>query len=80
MPDPQPSSKVEWHSGEPYPRVMFIVTNLAQSAKRVGVFYNQRGTAKQWIEEGKNAVKWTRLSCRSMTANDVLLQLPHAHL
>jgi len=26
-------------------------------------FYNGRGTAEQWIKEGKNAVKWTRLSC-----------------
>jgi len=36
---------------------------------------NQRGTAEQWIREGKNAAKWTRLSCRSMTANAVRLQL-----
>lgn len=40
-------------------------------------FYNQRGTAEQWIKEGKSAVKWTRLSCRSMTADAVRLQ-PHA--
>ena len=38
-------------------------------------FYNGRGTAEQWIREGKNAVRWTRLSCRSMTANAVRLQL-----
>ncbi len=38
-------------------------------------FYNGRGTAEQWIREGKNAVKWTRLSCRSMQANAVRLQL-----
>ena len=36
---------------------------------------NQRGTAEQWIKEGKNAVKWTRLSCRTMNANAVRLQL-----
>ena len=34
-----------------------------------------RGTAEQWIKEGKNAVKWTRLSCYSFTANAVRLQL-----
>ncbi len=42
-------------------------------------FYNQRGTAEQWIKEGKEgktAVKWTRLSCRSMKANAVRLPLP----
>jgi DDE family transposase len=36
---------------------------------------NQRGTCKQWIEEGKNAAKWTRLSCCSFAANAVRLQL-----
>jgi hypothetical protein len=38
-------------------------------------FYNQRGTAEHWIKEGKNAINWTRLSCRSFTANAVRLQL-----
>ena len=38
-------------------------------------FYNGRGTAEQWIKEGKNAVRWTRLSCRSIKANAVRLQL-----
>ena len=31
-------------------------------------FYNQRGTAEQWIKEGKGAIKWTWLSCRSIAA------------
>ena len=26
-------------------------------------FYNHRGTAEQYIKEGKYAIKWTRLSC-----------------
>src|SRR5438094_9321393 len=68
-------AKVEWHLGELYPRVGFIVTNLARPAKRVAAFYNQRGTAEQWIKEGKGAIKWTRLSCRSFAANAVRLQL-----
>jgi hypothetical protein len=68
-------AKVEWHPGELYPRVGFIVTNLARPAKHVVAFYNQRGTAEQWIKEGKNAIKWTRLSCRSFVANAVRLQL-----
>src|SRR5438094_10594954 len=29
----------------------------------------------QWIKEGKGAIKWTRLSCRSFVANAVRLQL-----
>lgn len=68
-------AKVEWHPGELLPRVGFIVTNMTRPPERVTLFYNQRGTAEQWIKEGKNAVKWTRLSCRAMMANAVRLQL-----
>src|SRR3954471_7319937 len=68
-------AKVEWHPGELYPRVGFIVTNLARPAERVVAFYNQRGTAERWIKEGKGAIKWTRLSCRTFAANAVRLQL-----
>jgi len=39
------------------------------------VFYNRRGTAEQWIKEGKNAVKWTKLSCRRFKDNATRLQL-----
>ena len=38
-------------------------------------FYNRRGTAEQWIKEGKNAVKWTKLSCRTFKDNQTRLQL-----
>jgi hypothetical protein len=68
-------AKVEWHPCELYPRVGFIVTNLARSAEGVVAFYNQRGTCEQHIKEGKNAIKWTPLSCRSFAANAVRLQL-----
>jgi hypothetical protein len=66
---------VEWHLGELFPRVGFIVTNLRHASKNVVGFYNKRGTAEQWIKEGKGAIKWTRLSCRSFSANAVRLQL-----
>jgi hypothetical protein len=68
-------AKVEWHPGELYPRAGFIVTNLGRPAERVVALYNQRGTCEQWIKEGKNAIKWTRLSCRTLAANAVRLQL-----
>ena len=67
--------KVEWHRGELYPRVGFIVTNLTDWNGDVDRFYNQRGTAEQWIKEGKYALKWTRLSCHRFIANQVRLQL-----
>jgi hypothetical protein len=66
-------AKVEWHPGELYPRVGFIVTNMSCPAERVVAFYNKRG--RQWIKEGKGAIKWTRLSCRTFAANAVRLQL-----
>ncbi len=68
-------AKVEWHPDELYPRVGFIVTNLTRPAERVVAFYNHRGTAEQYIKEGKNAIKWTRLSCRKFRNNEVRLQL-----
>src|SRR5262247_3774724 len=68
-------AKVEWHPGELYPRVGFIVTNMSRRAERVVAFYNKRGTCEQWIKEGKGAIKWTRLSCRTFAAHAVRLQL-----
>jgi hypothetical protein len=68
-------AKVEWHPGELVPCVGFIVTSLSRLAERVVAVYNQRGTAEQWIKEGKGAIRWTRLSCRSFAANAVRLQL-----
>ena len=38
----------------------FIVTNLDTDNRAVVRFYNQRGTAEQWIKEGKQALKITR--------------------
>jgi hypothetical protein len=68
-------AKVEFHSGELFPRVGFIVTNLAASSRAIVRFYNNRGTAEQWIKEGKQAVKLTRLSCHRFRANQVRLWL-----
>jgi hypothetical protein len=68
-------AKVEWHPGELLPRVGFIVTNLTRPAESVVAFYNHRGTAEQWIKEGKAALRWTRLSCRGFAANAARLQL-----
>jgi hypothetical protein len=68
-------AKVEWHPGELIPRVGFIVTNMSRPAERVVAFYNKRGTCEQWIKEGKGAIHWTRLSCRTFAANAVRLQL-----
>jgi hypothetical protein len=68
-------AKVEFHPGELFPRVGFIVTNRSLPNERVLAFYNGRGTAEQHIKEGKHALKWTRLSCMKFAANAVRLQL-----
>ena len=68
-------AKVEWHQGELFPRVGFIVTNLSYPTKGIVSFYNGRGTAEQWIKEGKYALNWTRLSCHKFVANQVRLWL-----
>ncbi len=72
---------MEWHPGELFPRVGLdplcgsSVTNLSRPAERVVVFYDQRGTAKQHIKAGMDAINWTRLSCHSFRNNEVRLQL-----
>jgi hypothetical protein len=68
-------AKVEWHMGELFPRVGFIVTNMSAKAKNVVRFYNKRGLCEQWIKEGKYALSWTRLSCTRFIANQVRLAL-----
>jgi len=74
-------AKVEWHPDDPYARVGLdrfhrsSVTNLSRSAEWVTWFYDQRGKAEQYVNEGKNAIKWTRLSCRKFRGNAVRLQL-----
>lgn len=59
------------------PRVGFVVTNLPMEPDWIIWFYNQRGTAEQYIKERKQAINSTRSSCRRMAQNEVRLQ-PHA--
>jgi hypothetical protein len=68
-------AKVEFHAGELFPRVGFIVTNTQLRNRKVVQFYNKRGKAEQWIKEGKQAVKMTRLSCHRFRGNEVRLWL-----
>jgi hypothetical protein len=49
------------------------VTSMSARAKGVVHFYNRRGTAEQWIKEGKYALNWTRLSCKRFDSNRVRL-------
>ena len=67
--------KIEWHQGELFPRVGFIVTNMNAKLEGVVHFHNGRDTAEQWIKEGKYALNWTRLSCHDFVDNQVRLQV-----
>jgi hypothetical protein len=62
-------------TGKLFPRVGFLGTNPAWRSKRVVRFCNGRGTAEQWIKEGKNVMKWAKLSCRTFKDNQTRLQL-----
>ena len=53
-------AKVEFHAEELSLRVGIIVTNVETPSRAVVRFYNKRGTAEQWIKEGKQAVKNAR--------------------
>ena len=51
------------------------MTNLDTDSRAVVRFYDKRGTAEQWIKEGKQAVKMARLSSRRFRSNEVRLWL-----
>jgi hypothetical protein len=46
-------AKVEWHPGELYPRVGFIVTNMSRPAGCVVAFYNKRGKNMRAMDQGR---------------------------
>ena len=48
-------AKVEHHLGELFPHVGFIVTALTGTNRTIVQFYNQPGTAEQWITAGRAA-------------------------
>jgi hypothetical protein len=44
----------------------WLPDDLLSQSEQVLTFHDQRGTAEQHIKEGKMALKWTRLSCRTI--------------
>ena len=70
-----PSKKWGISASQLLPWESFIVTNLGTSAEQVVAFYDGRGTAEQWLKEGKYTLHWTRLSCHRFVANQVRLAL-----
>jgi hypothetical protein len=62
-------AKIEWHEGELFPRIGFIVTNSKLRAGKVVKVYNGRGDVENRIKEGKNTLRWDKTSCRRFAAN-----------
>jgi len=65
--------KIEWHVGELFPRVGFIVTNSNLEAQRVITIYNGRAEIENRIKEGKNTLRWDKTSCHRFAANQARL-------
>ncbi len=66
-------AKIEWHAGELFPRIGFIVTNSRLSAAKVVKIYNGRGDVENRIKEGKNTLRWDKTSCHRFAANQARL-------
>jgi hypothetical protein len=66
-------AKIEWHDGELFPRIGFIVTNSKLPAGKVVKVYNGRGDVENRIKEGKNTLRWDKTSCRRFSANQARL-------
>ena len=65
--------KIEWRSGELFPKVNFIVTNSRLSKAKVVKVYNGRGDVENRIKEGKNTLRWDKTSCHRFEANQARL-------
>jgi len=66
--------QTEWHPGELFPKVGFIVTNRPMETDWLVRFYNQRGTAEHHIKVGKYTFHLTRLFCKRFRDSEMRLQ------
>ena len=62
-------AKIEWHRGEFFPRIGFVVTNSRLLAGKVIKVYNGRAEIENRIKEGKNTLRWDKTSCQTFEAN-----------
>jgi len=68
-------AKIEWHRGELFPRIGFVVTNSRLPAGKVIKVYNGRAEIENRIKEGKNSLRWDKTSCQRFEANHARLQM-----
>ncbi len=68
-------AKIEWHRGELFPRIGFVVTNSRLPAGKVIKVYNGRAEIENRIKEGKNTLRWDKTSCQRFEANQARLKM-----
>jgi len=68
-------AKIEWHFGELFPRIYFIVTNSRLPADKVVKVYHGRGDVENRIKEGKNTLRWDKTSCHRFAANNARFKM-----
>jgi len=68
-------AKIEWHRGELFPRIGFVVTNSRLPAAKVTKVYNGRAEIENRIKEGKNTLRWDKTSCQRFEANQARLKM-----
>lgn len=68
-------AKIEWHRGELFPRIGFVVTSSRLPAGKVVKVYNGRAEIENRIKEGKNTLRWDKTSCQRFEANQARLKM-----
>jgi Transposase DDE domain group 1 len=68
-------AKIEWHRGELFPRIGFVVTNSRLPVSKVVKVYNGRAEIENRIKEGKNTLRWDKTSCQRFEANQARLKM-----
>ena len=66
-------AKVDFHFGELFPRVGFIVTNVETGSRAVVRFLQQGGDGGAMDQGRKQAVEMARLSCHRSRSKEVRL-------
>jgi hypothetical protein len=69
------AAKIEWHRGELFPRISFVVTNSRLPAGKVIKVYNGRAEIENRIKEGKKTLRWDKTSCQRFEANQARLKM-----
>jgi hypothetical protein len=68
-------AKIEWHPGELFPRIGFVVTNSRLPAAKVTKFHNGRAEIENRIKEGKNTLRWDKTIYQRFEANQARLHM-----